>query len=76
MSKTLKAYQEPTHAEIMERAQRLYESQGRPEGKALEHWLRAENELIAESKAQAGLLPANPPRANLQPARRQPVNHN
>jgi hypothetical protein len=35
-------------AQVAERAHRIWESEGRPEGAALDHWLRAEAELAAE----------------------------
>jgi len=44
----------PTHDEIAACARRIYETEGRPEGKAMEHWLQAEAQLIAERKLQAG----------------------
>jgi hypothetical protein len=56
MSKTAKNYHPPTHDEIAVCARRIYEIEGRPEGKAMEHWLQAEAQLIAERKAEAGLL--------------------
>jgi len=34
-----------------ERAYLIWEQMGRPEGQALEHWLRAEAELVAEPAA-------------------------
>ena len=58
MAKNIKAYQQPTHEEIAACALRIYEMEGRPEGKSLEHWLQAEAQLVAERKAEAGLLPA------------------
>jgi hypothetical protein len=58
MSKSLKNYQEPTREEISACAYRIYEREGRPNGKATQHWLEAEAQLIAERKAQAGELPA------------------
>ena len=33
------------HDEISRRAQAIWEEEGRPEGKAEEHWIRAEREL-------------------------------
>jgi hypothetical protein len=63
MSKTAKSYHPPSHDEIAVYARRIYEIEGRPEGKAVEHWLQAEAQLIAERKAQAGMLPANKPAA-------------
>lgn len=58
MAKNVKAYQKPTHEEIAACALRIYEMEGRPEGKSLEHWLQAEAQLVAERKAEAGLLPS------------------
>jgi hypothetical protein len=60
MSKAAKTYQPPTHEEIAVCARRIYETEGRPEGHATEHWLQAEAQLIAERKAEAGLLPSKP----------------
>jgi len=57
MAKNIKAYQQPTHEEIAAFAHRIYETEGRPEGKSLEHWLQAEAQLVAERKAQAGMMP-------------------
>ncbi len=53
MSKNVKANQGPTHQEITARAHRIYEAEGRPEGKAMEHWLQAEAQLAAERKGAA-----------------------
>ena len=58
MSKMMKNYKEPTHEEIALLAQRFYEAEGRPEGKAMEHWLRAEAQLVSERKEKA--LPQKP----------------
>jgi hypothetical protein len=38
---------------IAERAYLIWENMGRPEGRALEHWLRAEAELAAEAAVVA-----------------------
>ncbi len=54
MSKSAKNYQPPTHEEIAAHARRIYETEGRPDGKAMQHWLQAEAQLIAERKAAAG----------------------
>ena len=35
---------------IRERAFEIWEKTGRPEGKAVEHWLRAEAEITAEER--------------------------
>ena len=53
MSKQSKNNQSPTHDEIAARAHRIYEMEGRPEGKATQHWLLAEAQLIAERKNQS-----------------------
>ncbi len=53
MSKMMKNYNEPTHEEITVLAQRFYEAEGRPAGKAMEHWLRAEAQLVSERKEKA-----------------------
>jgi len=53
MSKMMKNYNEPTHEEIAALAQRFYEAEGRPNGKAMEHWLRAEAQLVSARKEQA-----------------------
>jgi len=34
---------------IRERSYQLWEQEGRPEGRHLDHWLQAEHELVAES---------------------------
>jgi len=60
MSKSLNSCQPPTHEEIAACARQIYEADGRPEGKALEHWLQAETQLIAERKAQTAELVAKP----------------
>jgi hypothetical protein len=39
---------------VEDRAHRLWEREGRPEGKADEHWLRAEAEVTAEEAAPDG----------------------
>jgi len=54
MSRNTKVYREPTHDEITARAHQIYLAEGRPEGRATEHWLKAEALLIAERKAEAG----------------------
>jgi hypothetical protein len=52
MSKNAKI-QEPTHDEIAARAQSIYEREGRPQGRAMQHWLQAETQLNAERKNAA-----------------------
>jgi hypothetical protein len=68
MSKTAKTYQAPTHDEIAVCARRIYEIEGRHEGKAMEHWLQAEAQLVAERKAEAGLMASKAPAKPLQAA--------
>ena len=41
---------------IAERAYLIWENMGRPEGMALEHWLRAEAELAAEAAVVLKLM--------------------
>ena len=36
---------------IEERAYALWEANGRPEGRALDHWLQAEQEIVNQSVA-------------------------
>lgn len=62
MAKQLKANQ-PTHEEIATRARCIYEMEGCPEGRAVEHWLMAEAQLIDERKAQQPEAPGKAPRA-------------
>jgi hypothetical protein len=38
---------------IRERAYAIWEAEGRPEGKEVEHWLRAEAEVAAEERDAA-----------------------
>jgi Protein of unknown function (DUF2934) len=38
---------------IRERAYAIWEQEGRPDGKDLDHWLRAEAEIIAATAQQA-----------------------
>ncbi len=40
------------HAEVAKRAYTMWELEGRPTGKDLEHWLRAEAEIEATRHAQ------------------------
>ncbi len=52
-----------TEDAIKARAQELYEKEGRPEGKTLDHWLRAERELRGEANSSdpQGDIPASAP---------------
>ena len=47
---------------IAERAYLIWEQMGRPDGQALEHWLRAETALATESAAS---LPNSEPAAKM-----------
>jgi len=66
MSKNAKSYQAPTHEEIAICAQGIYEREGRPQGREMEHWLAAEKQLTSERKAAAG------DSAQAKPAAKQP----
>jgi len=46
---------------IAERAYLIWEQMGRPDGQALEHWLRAEAELTGQ---RAGSIPSADPAAS------------
>lgn len=51
------------HAEIAKRAHAIWELEGRPSGRDLDHWLRAEAEFDATQRAQiAKNRPAKPRR--------------
>jgi hypothetical protein len=73
MSKHITSQQTPTHDEISARAHRIYETQGRPDGKSMEHWLQAEAQLNAERKAQANRAAAKPAPAASTPAANPPA---
>lgn len=42
-----------THEDISKRAREIWEREGRPEGRDMEHWLQAEAELREGTIAQA-----------------------
>jgi hypothetical protein len=42
---------------IRERAYAIWEQEGRPDGQDLDHWLRAEAEIIAATEAASQPLP-------------------
>jgi hypothetical protein len=79
MSKSAKKHREPTQEEIAACAHQIYETEGRPEGKAMQHWLQAEAQLTAELKAQASTgsaklaAAAEPAKTAWIPPRRQGV---
>lgn len=72
----------PDHREIAKRAYTLWEIEGRPAGRALDHWLRAEAEVHAEytksiddtpgkvETAENALTPVKRPRPAARRARR------
>jgi hypothetical protein len=43
----------PTQHEIEQRAYAMWEQEGRPHGRNLDHWLTAEKELSAQSSAMS-----------------------
>jgi hypothetical protein len=47
---------DPLHQAIAERAAELWEAEGRPEGRALDHWLKAEREVRADVETAIGGL--------------------
>jgi len=47
--------------EIAALAQKFYEQEGRPEGRSLEHWLRAEQELHRRAMPPTRKISARPP---------------
>lgn len=72
MSKSTTNYKSPTQEEIATCAHHIYESEGRPQGKSMEHWLQAEAQLIAERKAAAtaampGKTPTPPKNRGTEP---------
>lgn len=48
MKKTATSHHSPTSDEIAACAYQIYELEGRPEGRNLDHWLAAETQLLAE----------------------------
>jgi len=47
---------------IAERAYHIWEMEGRPDGKDIDHWLRAERELASEMAQQAVPAAAKAPK--------------
>ncbi len=66
-------------ARIRQRAYEIWQSEGRPEGRDVEHWQRAEAEIMAEAgaagegsdRAPAGKPQSEPPAAEAPPLRRR-----
>ena len=81
MPKSIKESQTPTQEEIAICAHSIYEKEGRPNGRATQHWLQAEAQLIAERKAKSQEQPAKGPQKSgndwSAPSReRQPLQRN
>jgi DUF2934 family protein len=51
--------------EIAERAYRIWEGEGRPVGRDLDHWLRAESELHAECEKPVAQVQSKPERPDI-----------
>lgn len=64
------------YAEIAKRAYSIWETEGRPNGRDLEHWFRAEGEL-EPSEPGVTATPPNPPlkqpRSPRSRSRRKPI---
>ncbi len=58
MNKQPKVYSEPTNEEISTYAYYLWEADGRPPGRDLDHWLQAKAQLIANRQYETDLLEA------------------
>src|SRR3954465_9023681 len=61
---------------IRTRAYEIYEQDGRPDGRAEEHWQQAKREIehaLASAQAQAAEAPAQPPTTADEPTRQQPA---
>lgn len=58
---------------IQARAYQLWEEEGRPEGKDLEHWTRAASELAASGNGAQPVAPEKPAAKAKAPARRTPA---
>jgi hypothetical protein len=57
-----------THEEIAKRAREIWEAEGRPEGRAAEHWFKAENDLHEKTPQPVRGQDARPePAAALKP---------
>lgn len=57
------------HARTRERAYRIWEGEGRPEGRALQHWIQAEAEL--SRGATAGAERPGPERKRKSPTKKR-----
>lgn len=56
MTKQTKTFTEPTDDEIAAYAYKLWEAEGRPNGRDLDHWLQAKAHLNADRQYEAGVL--------------------
>jgi hypothetical protein len=56
MSKKASKYSHPSHEEICLLAYKIFEKEGRPHGRSMEHWLQAESLLMVapEELSQTG----------------------
>lgn len=59
---------DPLHQAISERAAELWEAEGRPKGRALDHWLKAEREVRADVETAIGGLRVPMLRPEFEPA--------
>jgi hypothetical protein len=55
---------ETLHKQVEERAYALWESQGRPHGRDLDHWRQAESDLMAANSAELAPKPPGPAAAS------------
>jgi hypothetical protein len=69
MAKTLDQ-KRPTHDEIARRAYAIFEQEGRPEGRELEHWLRAEAQLNAAPQSPTTTSAASARTTTIRPVAR------
>jgi hypothetical protein len=56
MTKQTKNFNEPTQDEIAAYAYKLWEAEGRPDGRDVDHWLQAKAHLTADRQYEAGVL--------------------
>lgn len=56
MTKQTKSFTEPTQDEIAAYAYKLWEAEGRPDGRDIDHWLQAKAHLTADRQYEAGVL--------------------
>jgi hypothetical protein len=70
---------QPSRDDISKRALEIWEEEGRPEGRALEHWTRAEKELSSRQNGQTettGAPNSSNPMAKKQSAPKQTAQPN